>query len=144
MKASSQTPGRIQKVDTPEGSVIYTIGVLESSIGPLFASFQGSWFFKLQHDLTFVLEPLHRPYHPFSMRDHGSCEQHVGSWNTPTGTPKVCKMMPIWALFGGFGPSFYVLLGSRYSERQSMETCRNLDVPETVGSTNQNPRPDFT
>ena len=29
----SQTPGRIQKVDPPEGSRIYTMGVLESRIG---------------------------------------------------------------------------------------------------------------
>ena len=29
----THTPGRIQKVDSPQGSVIYTIGVLESRIG---------------------------------------------------------------------------------------------------------------
>ena len=29
----SQTPGRIQKVDPPSGSIIYTIGVFESIIG---------------------------------------------------------------------------------------------------------------
>ena len=39
----SQTPGRIQKADPPEGSVIYTIGILQFRIGgSTFESFQGS------------------------------------------------------------------------------------------------------
>ena len=29
----TQTPGRIHKVDPPQGCVVYTIGVLESTIG---------------------------------------------------------------------------------------------------------------
>ena len=29
----AQTPGQIQNVDAPQGSAIYTIGVLESKIG---------------------------------------------------------------------------------------------------------------
>ena len=30
-----------------------------------------------------------------------------------TSTPKVCRMMAFWAVFTGFGPLFYIRLGSR-------------------------------
>ena len=33
MPRNIQTPGRIQNVDPPQGSIIYTIGVSESGIG---------------------------------------------------------------------------------------------------------------
>ena len=41
-----------------------------------------------------------------------------------TWTPKVCKIMAFWAIFGGFGLVFYILWGSRYG--------RNYEVQQPV------------
>ena len=38
----------------------------------------------------------------------GACRCEGSTW-----TPKVCKIMAIWAVFSGFGPLFYILWGSR-------------------------------
>ena len=50
--------------------------------------------------------------------DYSSDDERVyGTVRTAVGTtytPKVCRIMAFWAIFRGFGPLFYLLLGSRY------------------------------
>ena len=40
------------------------------------------------------------------------------SHQSPALTPKVCKLIAICVVFGGFGLSFYILLGSKHQEQE--------------------------
>ena len=41
--------------------------------------------------------------------------QHSGPKHLPGLRAEVCKIMAFWAVLGGTGPLFYILLGSRYT-----------------------------
>ena len=43
----------------------------------------------------------------------GSLGPLARAHETPTWTPKVCKIMAFWAIIKGLGLLFYILLGSR-------------------------------
>ena len=45
-----------------------------------------------------------------------------------TWTPKVCRIMAFWALFGGFGLLSYILLGFRYTTPQTLITMPNTEA----------------
>ena len=46
----------------------------------------------------------------------------------PTWNPRVCRTMVFLAIYSGFGPLFYILWGSRYSQRRQPTSGHLLEA----------------
>ena len=58
---------------------------------------------------------------------------HLGHEVQKAWTPKVCRIIAFGAVFGGFGPPFYILLGSREGLNAEVQALRHISSRSSFG-----------